>query len=98
MAVVQGQNVEVAAGQSCGDVLRGVLSGKKMKSVVACICDGRTLDLAAPVPPGTAAVEAVFVESPQYARYTDGGLYAYICLCQNRKLKHTQTQKAYKCK
>lgn len=65
MAVVQGQNVEVAAGQSCGDVLRGVLSGKKMKSVVACICDGRTLDLAAPVPPGTAAVEAVFMESPE---------------------------------
>ena len=32
---------------------------------VACICDGRTLDLAAPVPSGTAAVEAVFVESPE---------------------------------
>lgn len=65
MVAVQGQNVDAAAGQSCGDVLRSALSGKKMKSVVACVCDGLTLDLAAPLPPGAAALEPVFLDSPE---------------------------------
>ncbi len=65
MVRVQEQDVEVLAGQSCADVLRGVLSGKKMKSVVACRCDGVILDTAVPVPPGTAAMEPIVLESPQ---------------------------------
>ena len=65
MVRVQEQDVEVLAGQSCADVLRGVLSGKKMKSVVACICDDVVLDMTAPVPPGTAAMEPIALESPQ---------------------------------
>lgn len=65
MVLVQGQNVEVLPGQSCGDVLRGALSGKKMKSVVACLCDGQTLDLFTPLPANTATVEPVFIDSPE---------------------------------
>ena len=53
MVQIQGQDVEVQAGQTCADVLRAVLSGKKMKSVVACDCDGALIDLTRPVPAGT---------------------------------------------
>ena len=64
MVQIQGQDVEVQAGQTCADVLRAVLSGKKMKSVVACDCDGALIDLARPVPAGTVVMEPVFLESP----------------------------------
>jgi len=65
MVQIQGQDVEVQAGQSCADVLRGALSGKKMKSVVACECDGVLLDLGKTVPAGTTTIEPVFLDSPQ---------------------------------
>ena len=63
MVQIQGQDVEVQAGQSCADVLRGVLSGKKMKSVVACECDGVLLDLGQSVPSAVATMEPVFLDS-----------------------------------
>ena len=65
MAQIQGQDIEVQAGQSCADALRGVLSGKKMKSVVACECDGILIDLAQTVPAGAATLEPVFLETPK---------------------------------
>ncbi|NCD24844.1 MAG: threonine--tRNA ligase [Deltaproteobacteria bacterium] len=65
MVRIQEQDVEALAGQSCADILRGVLSGKKMKSVVACVCDGQVLDLTAVVPPGTSVMEPVTLESPR---------------------------------
>ncbi len=65
MVQIQGQDVEVQAGQTCADVLRAVLSGKKMKSVVACDCDGALIDLSRPVPVGTTVMEPVFLDSPQ---------------------------------
>jgi len=63
MVQIQGQDVEVQAGQSCADMLRGVLSGKKMKSVVACECDGVLLDLGQTVPSAVATMEPVFLDS-----------------------------------
>ena len=65
MVQIQGQDVEVQAGQTCADVLRTVLSGKKMKAAVACACDGTLFDLARPVPAGTAVMEPVFADSAQ---------------------------------
>jgi threonyl-tRNA synthetase len=65
MVRIQGQDIEALASQSCADVLRGVLSGKKMKSVVACECDGLTQDLATAVPSGTVTMEPVLLDSPQ---------------------------------
>lgn len=65
MVRVQEQDVEVLAGQSCAEILRGVLSGKKMKSVVACACDDAILDLTASVPPGTTVMEPIVLESTQ---------------------------------
>lgn len=64
MVRIQDQDVEVLAGQSCAEVLRGVLSGKKMKTVVACVCDGVALDLAAVVPSGVSVMEPVVLDSP----------------------------------
>ena len=65
MAQIQGQDIEIQAGQTCADALRGVLSGKKLKSVVACECDGTLVDLTRTVPAGTATLEPVFLETPE---------------------------------
>ena len=63
MAQVQGQEIAIQAGQSCADVLRAILSGKKMKSVVACLCDGELRDLSYVLPEETANLEPVFIDS-----------------------------------
>lgn len=65
MVQVQGVDVEVTGKSSCADVVQAALSGKKMKTVVACVCDGVFFDLSAPVPAGATAVDPVFVDSPQ---------------------------------
>ena len=65
MVQIQGQDIEVQAGQTCADALRGALSGKKMKATVACDCDGTVMDLAQPVPSGAKVLEPVFLDSPQ---------------------------------
>lgn len=64
MAQVQGQGIDILAGQNCADVLRGVLSGKKMKSVVACLCDGELRDLSYVLPDTIATLEPVYLDSP----------------------------------
>lgn len=65
MVQIQGQDIEIQAGQTCADALRGVLSGKKMKSAVACECDGSVLDLSQTVPTGAKTLEPVFLDSPR---------------------------------
>lgn len=65
MAHIQGQEIEIQAGQSCADVLKQVLSGKKMKSTVACACDGVMLDLARIVPAGTAELQPIIIDSAE---------------------------------
>lgn len=65
MVRVQEQEVEIQEGQSCADVLRGILSGKKMKSVVACLCDGELRDLSRPIQDGVTTLEPVYLESAQ---------------------------------
>ncbi len=62
--VVEGQNVESADG-SIGDVLQKVLSGKKFKSVVACLVDGVLLDTSTNVPAEAAELVPVYADSPQ---------------------------------
>lgn len=64
MALIQGRDIGIEAGRSCAEVLRGVLSGKKMKSVVACECDGTLIDLAQAVPVGAQILEPVLLETP----------------------------------
>lgn len=62
---IEGQTVAVAEGASCADALKGALSGKKFKSVVACKADGALLDLSVPVPEGATALEPVYADSPE---------------------------------
>ena len=63
MITINGEEREVLAGQTCKDVLAQVLSGKKLKSTVACLCDGNVLDLSRKVPAGCTEMEPVFVDS-----------------------------------
>jgi threonyl-tRNA synthetase len=65
MTLILGQDITVGAGQTCADVLRGVLSGKKMKSAVACLCDGMPMDLSQAAPAEALTMEPVFLETPQ---------------------------------
>ena len=60
-----GQNVQVTEGQSCLQILSQALSGKKFKQTVACLCNGRLLDLKAMVPPDCDQIEPVFLHSEQ---------------------------------
>lgn len=63
MITVQGEQRDVPAGHNCKDVLTQVLSGKKLKSTVACLCDGKLVDLLSPVPSGCQEMEPVFLDS-----------------------------------
>lgn len=62
---IDGKAIDVESGASCGDALKGALSGKKFKSVLACRCDGTLTDLTTPVPAGTATIEPVFLDTPE---------------------------------
>lgn len=62
---IEGQMLDVASGASCGDALKGALSGKKYKNVLACrIADG-LVDLTTAVPEGTATIEPVYADSAE---------------------------------
>jgi threonyl-tRNA synthetase len=63
MITINGEEREVLAGQTCKDVLAQVLSGKQLKSTVACLCDGRMLDLTREVPSGCKKMEPVALDS-----------------------------------
>ncbi|MGJ3524364.1 threonine--tRNA ligase [Nitratidesulfovibrio sp. D1] len=62
---IEGQVFDVQSGVSCRDALKGALSGKKFKNVVACRCNGAPLDLTATVPADTTAIEPVYADSPE---------------------------------
>lgn len=62
---IEGQVFDVQSGVSCRDALKGALSGKKIKNVVACRCNGDMLDLTAAVPADTTTIEPVFADSPE---------------------------------
>lgn len=62
---IEGQVFDVQSGVSCRDALKGALSGKKFKNVVACRCNGAPLDLTATVPADTTTIEPVFADSPE---------------------------------
>ncbi len=62
---IEGQVFDVQSGVSCRDALKGALSGKKFKNVVACRCNGDMLDLTAAVPAETTTIEPVFADSPE---------------------------------
>ncbi|MDR2572903.1 MAG: threonine--tRNA ligase [Desulfovibrio sp.] len=66
---VEGQAVEAACGETAEAVLRGVLSGKKFKAVVAAraLCGGsdRLLDLSSPLPTDCLELSPVYADSPE---------------------------------
>ncbi|MDR2695213.1 MAG: threonine--tRNA ligase, partial [Deltaproteobacteria bacterium] len=64
LVLMEGREQQVTEGASCAETLKTVLSGKKFKSVVACKVDGRLVDLASPLAPGTRELEAVYADSP----------------------------------
>jgi threonyl-tRNA synthetase len=67
--IVDGREREVSPGESCADVLKAVLGGKKFDSLAACRVDGRLVDLSFPLPPldgeSVRGLEPVAVDSPE---------------------------------
>lgn len=59
------QNIDVAEGQTCQEILAQALSGKKFKQTVACKCNERLLDLADKVPQDCRHLEPVVIHSDQ---------------------------------
>lgn len=62
---VEGMTVEVADGASCTDVLKEEMSGKRLKTVLACKADDRILDVSAPVPSGTIELLPLTADMPE---------------------------------
>ncbi|MFP4316654.1 MAG: threonine--tRNA ligase [Desulfovibrionales bacterium] len=62
---VEDKQIDAGPEQSCRDILAQALSGKKMKQVVACRCNGRMLDLSAPLPEGCVELRPVNADSPE---------------------------------
>jgi threonyl-tRNA synthetase len=62
---VQGQQVGFEPGKTCGEALSGVLSGKRMKALVAARCNGQVLDLSQPVPGDCSELAPVPADSPE---------------------------------
>lgn len=67
---IDGQEVSLKIGESCADVLRGVLSGKKYKNVVAAravLTEGKPaiLDLSSPVPENCRELAPIYSDSPE---------------------------------
>ena len=62
---IDGQVVAVPDAASCVEALKPVLSGKKLKSVVACKADGVLLDVTETVPAGTRELAPVYADSPE---------------------------------
>ena len=63
--LIEGKDVVVPEGASCGDALREALSGKKFKSALACACGETLLDLSAPVPAACAELTPIYADSPE---------------------------------
>jgi threonyl-tRNA synthetase len=61
---IEGNEVDIAPGASCGEALKAGLSGKRFKACVAARLGGVLLDLSSPVPTGAAAIEAVTLDTP----------------------------------
>ncbi|NCC25008.1 MAG: threonine--tRNA ligase [Deltaproteobacteria bacterium] len=55
--------INAVPGRTCHDVLSAALSGKKMKTAVACRCDQGVFDLSASVPAGCREIEPVDLDS-----------------------------------
>lgn len=62
---VEGMTVEVADGASCTDALKEEMSGKRLKTVLACKADDRILDVSAPVPSGTVELLPLTADMPE---------------------------------
>jgi threonyl-tRNA synthetase len=65
MAYVVDREVDVLHGMTCRDALALVLSENAMKDVVACRCDGKIQDLMLSVPPTTARIESITIDSTE---------------------------------
>ncbi len=70
VSVDHAQLVDVPEGASCAEALKAGLSGKRFKAALACrisggACDGRMLDLSAPLPGDATACAAVTAETPE---------------------------------
>ena len=59
------EEVQIKSGQTFVDILKGYLSNKKRKQVVACKCEGQLYDLVRQVPEGCAEIEPVYIDSPE---------------------------------
>ena len=62
---VEGQNVALEAGADFAAALKGALSGKKFKSVVAVAVGDRQYDLSSPVPEGVEDITPIYADSPE---------------------------------
>ena len=62
---IDGQSIAIAEGASYGDAFKSALSGKRFKSVVAARVNDVLFDLSAPVAAGTAAIDAITVDTPE---------------------------------
>ncbi len=62
---IDGVEIEVAEGAICAEALKSALSGKKFKSVVACIMGDELCDLSTPILPNTTEITPIYVDSPQ---------------------------------
>ena len=62
---VEGNNVDVPQGASCGDALKAGLSGKRFKAAVAARVGDSLYDLTAPLPSESCDVSAITLESDE---------------------------------
>ncbi len=60
---IDGAAIEVAEGSSCADALKAALSGKKFKSVVACVVGDDLLDISTPVPSSATEITPIYIDS-----------------------------------
>ncbi|MGE4536935.1 MAG: threonine--tRNA ligase [Desulfovibrio sp.] len=65
LVTLEDSSLEAAAGEACGQVLSRGISGKRMKNAVACLVDGKALDLTAPLPEGAREIAPVPADSPE---------------------------------
>jgi threonyl-tRNA synthetase len=61
--LVEGQSVDVAAGATCGEVLKEALSNKRFKKVLACRCGDSALDLSRPFPEGCSELAPIYSDT-----------------------------------
>ena len=59
------EEVQIKSGQTFVDILKGYLSNKKRKQVVACKCDGQVFDLFRQVPEDCREIEPVYIDTSE---------------------------------